>query len=368
MNGFGRREEIAQEDERRSRARPRPACDHPPPSRSNARPVAAAFFPVAPSSSSPSVSARHARVRGPLEDPPEATPEKTASMIARAVAELDAAPSSALLGALDARNRRRRLLVVVGAGAPNSSPTFARPARSMVVLGLGSPTHSATSRVQLALALKIAAHLGMLTEEGGVAGRSSGARSGVDLYDPAFSPCDVASLNALHPGHVRVASETFADAVCGPDATERMEPTFFFMPHCEADLYDAVIRANWAEVREDGAASEDGAGAGEQHAESRTRAKPTVMAIFGTCFWRTRSRRRARGGRARAREGAAEARAGRRARWRGGGRGRVCVDVDPGARSGRSGRSTIPRAGRSRTSRGGRRRTRTRRRTVESII
>ena len=296
-------------------------------------------------------------------------------MIARAVAELDAEPFvEALLGALDDAG------IGVAAsssssepGAPNSSPTFARPARSMVVLGLGSPTHSATSRVQLALALKIAAHLGMLTEEGGVAGRSSGARSGVDLYDPAFSPCDVASLNALHPGHVRVASETFADAVCGPDATERMEPTFFFMPHCEADLYDAVIRANWAEVREDGAASEDGAGAGEQHAaKSNPRAKPTVMAISRHVFlanaFETYAARWA--GRERAKERPRHVLRAARARWRrAGGAGGCAWTSTRGARSGRSGRSTIPACRRfPRTSRGGRRRTRTRRRTVESII
>lgn len=325
-----------------TRAPPEPARDHarspPSPLPRSERLTRRRRFFFSPSPLPPPAFANLQRVAsasaGPLEDPPEATPEKTASMIARAVAELDAEPFvEALLGALDDAG------IGVAAsssssepGAPNSSPTFARPARSMVVLGLGSPTHSATSRVQLALALKIAAHLGMLTEEGGVAGRSSGARSGVDLYDPAFSPCDVASLNALHPGHVRVASETFADAVCGPDATERRAPTFFFMPHCEADLYDAVIRANWAEVREDEAASEDGAGAGERAAKSNPRAKPTVMAISRHVFlanaFETYAARWA--GRERAKERPRHVLRAARAMEAGGGRGRVCVDVDPG--------------------------------------
>jgi hypothetical protein len=51
----------------------------------------------------------------------------------------------------------------------------------MVILGLGSPTRSAVSRFQLALALVLAQHLRIDAED-------------VDLYDPVFTPVDVATL------------------------------------------------------------------------------------------------------------------------------------------------------------------------------
>lgn len=28
-----------------------------------------------------------------------------------------------------------------------------------------------------------------------------------------------------------------------------LEPTFFYMPHCEKELYDALLRANWGGSR-----------------------------------------------------------------------------------------------------------------------
>ena len=93
----------------------------------------------------------------------------------------------------------------------------------MVILGLGSPTRSAVSRFQLALALVLARHLRIDAED-------------VDLYDPVFTPVDVATLRAKRVG--TVLDRAAADAARGPDAAPARAATFWYMPHCEAALYE----------------------------------------------------------------------------------------------------------------------------------
>jgi hypothetical protein len=87
----------------------------------------------------------------------------------------------------------------------------------MVILGLGSPASSATSRLQLALALVLAEHLGIkLSPET------------MELYDPVFTPVDRGVLSRRRLNSIdRAASDRYL-------AEPTDLPTFFFMPHCEA--------------------------------------------------------------------------------------------------------------------------------------
>ncbi|GIL91359.1 hypothetical protein Vretimale_17714 [Volvox reticuliferus] len=96
--------------------------------------------------------------------------------------------------------------------------------RSLVVYGLGSPHLSRVSRYQLALVLLLRDQI------------LSGLTSPVHLYDPAFDDVDRLALEQLGLQVVDVDEGA---------ARRVVEPTFFYMPHCEAELYDALLRANW---------------------------------------------------------------------------------------------------------------------------
>ena len=191
---------------------------------------------------------------GPAEDPPDASVDKTWSQIERAVREIRDAPfAKTLLRRMeDAGFVPNHTRAKPGEGLPETAhahattrgtrnrpsghrtgakqPTygFLRYSR-MVILGLGSPTRSAVSRFQLALALVLAQHLRIDAED-------------VDLYDPVFTPVDVATLRAKRVG--TVLDRAAADAACGPDAAPARAATFWYMPHCEAALYENVLRAN----------------------------------------------------------------------------------------------------------------------------
>lgn len=193
---------------------------------------------------------------GPAEDPPDASVDKTWSQIERAVREIRDAPfAKTLLRRMeDAGFVPNHTRAKPGEGLPETAVTHAatpgtrnfssdegakhptkHPVRSilrysrMVILGLGSPTRSAVSRFQLALALVLARHLRIDAED-------------VDLYDPVFTPVDVATLRAKRVG--TVLDRAAADAACGPDAAPARAATFWYMPHCEAALYENVLRAN----------------------------------------------------------------------------------------------------------------------------
>jgi len=189
---------------------------------------------------------------GPAEDPPDASVDKTWSQIERAVREIRDAPfAKTLLRRMeDAGFVPNHSRAKPGEGLPETAVTHAttrgtrnRPSghpgakqptgflrySRMVILGLGSPTRSAVSRFQLALALVLAQHLRIDAED-------------VDLYDPVFTPVDVATLRAKRVG--TVLDRAAADAACGPDAAPARASTFWYMPHCEAALYENVLRAN----------------------------------------------------------------------------------------------------------------------------
>ncbi|KAF9036597.1 SRR1-domain-containing protein [Panaeolus papilionaceus] len=95
------------------------------------------------------------------------------------------------------------------------------PPKAMLCLGLGSPTTSHNARVQLAFLTEICQLLK--------------ATDAVSIYDPVFTPEDVDVLEQLH---MNVLSET------NTSHYELKTPTLCFMPHCDIELYEALLRTN----------------------------------------------------------------------------------------------------------------------------
>ncbi|KAG2440403.1 hypothetical protein HYH02_010291 [Chlamydomonas schloesseri] len=137
--------------------------------------------------------------------------------------------------------------------------------RRLVVYGLGSPHESRVSRYQLALVLLLRDQvLPGLQQAAGAAGAAAagpGAADGpmvtcgapsteaavqgvqhqdgaVQLYDPAFDDVDVMALGKLGLQVI---------AVNEGGARRVSEPTFFYLPHCEGVLCDALLGANWSD-------------------------------------------------------------------------------------------------------------------------
>eukprot|EP00898_Chlorokybus_atmophyticus_P002965 jgi/Chlat1/366/Chrsp10S01486 len=90
----------------------------------------------------------------------------------------------------------------------------------LVLYGVGPVATAPRSRCQLALALLLKERLG------GVA----------YIYDPVLEPVELQVAEEL--GFTLIQE----DESCGR-AVDR--PTLFYMPHCEAHLYDNLLRANW---------------------------------------------------------------------------------------------------------------------------
>ncbi|KAF8638898.1 hypothetical protein AX17_001949 [Amanita inopinata Kibby_2008] len=93
----------------------------------------------------------------------------------------------------------------------------------VICLGLGSPSSSLNSRVQLAFLLEICDYL-MID------------RPRVSVYDPVFTPEDLSLLQGLQ---VTVLSDN-RNGLYSIDA-----PTIVFMPHCDMELYENMLKANW---------------------------------------------------------------------------------------------------------------------------
>ncbi|THH14712.1 hypothetical protein EW146_g5658 [Bondarzewia mesenterica] len=89
----------------------------------------------------------------------------------------------------------------------------------VLCLGLGCPAASRDARSQLAFLLETCDHL-------------SFDRGKVAVYDPAFTPKDVNLLIKLNRGKHRVEA-----------------PTILFMPHCDVQLYENLLRENWTAER-----------------------------------------------------------------------------------------------------------------------
>jgi len=101
----------------------------------------------------------------------------------------------------------------------------------LVMYGLGSPANSKVSQAQLALA-------DLLMVEYGLASVAAAGRAWT--YDPVLEASDLEVLHRrgwqalkTNENGARVAGEN------GPGGS------LFYMPHCEAVLYDNLLRANW---------------------------------------------------------------------------------------------------------------------------
>ncbi|KAF7304668.1 Translation machinery-associated protein 20 [Mycena kentingensis (nom. inval.)] len=98
-----------------------------------------------------------------------------------------------------------------------------RPCK-LICLGLGSPTESANSRAQLAFLLEIC---GAVPIE----------HANVALYDPVFSQEDETLFGEL-------GMRLLADNKDGSYPLDA--PTILWMPHCDLELYENVLSANWS--------------------------------------------------------------------------------------------------------------------------
>ncbi|XP_058103906.1 protein SENSITIVITY TO RED LIGHT REDUCED 1 [Magnolia sinica] len=96
----------------------------------------------------------------------------------------------------------------------------------MVIYGIGSIGSYDPSRLQLALAI-------LLQRDFDWIGR-------IEIFDPVISAVESRVMAALDCSVLSVDEQ-------GRRAAE--EPTLFFMPHCEAVLYDNLIEANWRPER-----------------------------------------------------------------------------------------------------------------------
>jgi hypothetical protein len=98
---------------------------------------------------------------------------------------------------------------------------------SLRCYGLGSPTRSLNSRYQAAL---IPIILGLIAP-----------KATVEIFDPIFDDSDCEVLQAL--GCVVLEEEYAMQHCLDSDAANGM---FFYMPHCDADLYNSVLDAHWS--------------------------------------------------------------------------------------------------------------------------
>ncbi|KAF8061556.1 hypothetical protein FPV67DRAFT_284969 [Lyophyllum atratum] len=114
----------------------------------------------------------------------------------------------------------QQILVESLASAALTSP-------EVLCLGLGSPTASANARVQLAFLLAICESLNI-------------DRAKVFMYDPVFTAEDMSLFAELE---VQLLTEN-KDAAYALD-----RPTLCFMPHCDLELYENLISANWSKER-----------------------------------------------------------------------------------------------------------------------
>ncbi|XP_020276426.1 protein SENSITIVITY TO RED LIGHT REDUCED 1 [Asparagus officinalis] len=97
------------------------------------------------------------------------------------------------------------------------------PQFDLIIYGIGSIDSYETPRLQLSLALLILDRL-------------KPQISSIEVFDPIISTAEQAVIEQL------------GVAVMGVDERGRREvkvPTLFFMPHCEVQLYDNLLDANW---------------------------------------------------------------------------------------------------------------------------
>ncbi|KAL7083723.1 hypothetical protein ACP275_14G180400 [Erythranthe tilingii] len=92
----------------------------------------------------------------------------------------------------------------------------------MVIYGIGSIESFESPRLQLGLAILIKRKLDWIGE--------------IQVFDPIISTTESKVLTSLGCSVLSVNEQGRRKAI---------EPTLFFMPHCEAELYDNLLEANW---------------------------------------------------------------------------------------------------------------------------
>lgn len=95
----------------------------------------------------------------------------------------------------------------------------------ILCLGLGSPNASVNARMQLALLLDICDALSIKPSQ-------------VSIYDPVFSEEDLEFLKRLEFDLLSEASKPETHVIS-------TFPTILYMPHCDREVYESVLRSNW---------------------------------------------------------------------------------------------------------------------------
>ncbi|GMI80329.1 SENSITIVITY TO RED LIGHT REDUCED 1 [Hibiscus trionum] len=92
----------------------------------------------------------------------------------------------------------------------------------MVIYGIGSIESHETPRLQLSLALLMKRKFSWIGD--------------IEVFDPVLSATESQVLEALGCSVLSVNEQ---------GRREAKKPTLFFMPHCEAELYNNLLQANW---------------------------------------------------------------------------------------------------------------------------
>jgi len=92
----------------------------------------------------------------------------------------------------------------------------------MVIYGIGSIESYETPRLQLSIAILLKRKFSWIGD--------------IEVFDPILSATESQVLETLGCSVLSVNEQGQRHA---------LKPTLFFMPHCEAELYDNLLRANW---------------------------------------------------------------------------------------------------------------------------
>lgn len=92
----------------------------------------------------------------------------------------------------------------------------------MVIYGIGSIESYETPRLQLSIAILLKRKFSWIGD--------------IEVFDPVLSATESQVLETLGCSVLSVNEQGQRHA---------LKPTLFFMPHCEAELYDNLLRANW---------------------------------------------------------------------------------------------------------------------------
>ncbi|KAL5732438.1 hypothetical protein ACOSP7_031785 [Xanthoceras sorbifolium] len=92
----------------------------------------------------------------------------------------------------------------------------------MVIYGIGSVESYETPRLQLSLAILMKRKFNWIGD--------------IEVFDPILSATESRVLESLGCSVLSINEQGRRRAI---------KPTLFYMPHCEAELYDNLVRANW---------------------------------------------------------------------------------------------------------------------------